>query len=725
MPADEFNGPFSSWADLKANYGAVGNGTADDTSALQSALNDLGKSGHAAVLYIPAGTYRITSTVTLQSQQYVSIIGADPSTTTLKWGGASGGVLLHIDGVAYSRFDRLTFAGSGTAAVLVDQALTGYSQGQIFDTGNEYADDVFQDATYGIRGGNNNLGAAESSVLRCQFLRQTGAGIILKNFNALDWFIWYCTFSDNYDGVSNTPGAGNFHVFGSLFQRSTNADIDIGNTGLFSFRYNTSIGSKQFFTTPQEYANGAELMFQGNTIADTTSDTAINIGTMGPVFLIDNVIASRSGATGAAVVQNAIDVPDMVAVGNTFTVNNPMTVTGGSGTPRFINVDNQTVARGSVNVTAPTLPGVPPNNSRSVFEVAAGSSGSAIQTAINQAAALSGQRPVVHLAQGSYNITSTLTVPANADIQIIGDGATSQLLWGGAQGTSPVIDLAGPSRAILRDFLIQAYGKCPGIQVDNADQAGARIFMEQATLTRGMTAGLLVDQLDNAVVELHDFYPSQTSVAPAVTGIGLKVVGGANAAAGNPQGGKTSVFAGATSSDYLTFEVISGGRLLINDLWYEGSGASTFAHVADNSIFTAENCRIALPQTGYSVRIDNLSGKASVLSCQPDAPVGIFGTGNGTAWVAGNESHGSSNSYFTDTSSATGVFSDNRWYGSTGSVSVPDQGTADANLVRNMLAHMRSEKPSSQTDVLPSGVTDLRLYRVFIDSAVTDIHLSR
>ena len=723
LPADEFNGPFSSWADLKANYGAKGNGVADDTSALQSALNDLGTSGHAAVLYIPAGTYRITGTVTLQSQQYVSIIGADPSTTTLKWGGASGGVLLHIDGVAYSRFDRLTFNGSGTAGVLVDQSLT--SAGTYFDTGNEYADDVFQDAGIGIRAGNNGQGAAESSVLRCQFLRHTVAGIILKNFNALDWFIWYCTFNDNYDGVSNTPGAGNFHVFGSLFQRSTNADIDIGNTGLFSFRYNTSIGSKQFFTTPDEYQNGAELMFQGNTIADTTSDPAISIGTMGPVFLIDNVIASRSGATGAAVVQNAYDVPDMVAVGNTFTVNNPMTVTGGSGTPRFINVDNQTVARSSLTITAPTLPGVLPDNNRTVFEVAAGSSGSAIQTAINQAVALSGQRPVVHLAQGNYTITSTLTVPANADVQIIGDGCTTQLQWGGAQGSSPVIRLAGPSRAILRDFMIQTYGKSAGIQVDSADQIGARIFMEQATLTRGLTAGLLVDQLDNAVVELHDFYPSQTSIAPAVTGTGLKVVGGASAAAGNPQGGKTSVFAGATSNDYLTFEVISGGRLLANDLWYEGPNASTFAHVADNSTFTVDNCRMALPQNGYSVRIDNLSGKASILNCQPDAPVAVLGTGNGTAWVAGNESHGPS-SYFTNTSSATGVFSDNRWYDTSyGSRSVADQGTADANLVRNMLAHIRSEKPLSQTDVLPSGVTDLRLYRVFVDSAVTDIHLSR
>ena len=72
------------------------------------------------------------------------------------------------------------------------------------------------------------------------------------------------------------------------------------------------------------------------------------------------------------------------------------------------------------------------------------------------------------------------------------------------------------------------------------------------------------------------------------------------------------------------------------------------------------------------------------------------------------------------------MFSDNRWYDTSyGSRSVPDQGTADANLVRNMLAHIRSERPLSQPDVLPSGVTDLRMYRVFVDSAVTDIHLSR
>ena len=62
--ADEFVGPFSSWKNVKTDYGAVGNGVADDTTALQNALNAMG-AGTFKVLYIPAGTYKITSTLTM------------------------------------------------------------------------------------------------------------------------------------------------------------------------------------------------------------------------------------------------------------------------------------------------------------------------------------------------------------------------------------------------------------------------------------------------------------------------------------------------------------------------------------------------------------------------------------------------------------------------------------------------------------------------------------
>ncbi len=243
MGDEEFVGPFASWANVETNYGAVGDGVTDDTAAIQTALNALGPTN--PTLYLPAGTYRITQTLTLAAQQYVNIIGQDPSTTTIIWDGSSGGTMLYINGVAYSRFDRLTFNGQGNAAVAVDQSKADGTS-NYFDTGNEYTDDVFENAGTGLRCGNLGYGCAETSMLRDQFFNNTVAGVAMKNFNALDMFIWYSLFQNNAEGVTNALGAGNFHVYNSIFQGSTTADISIGNTGVFNFRNNYSIGSKRF-----------------------------------------------------------------------------------------------------------------------------------------------------------------------------------------------------------------------------------------------------------------------------------------------------------------------------------------------------------------------------------------------------------------------------------------------------------------------------------------------
>src|SRR5215469_3919740 len=123
MGDEEFVGPFPSWANVKTTYGAVGDGVTDDTAAIQKALNAL--SANNPTLYFPAGTYRISHTLTLSSQVYVSIIGQDPANTAIIWAGPSGGTMLVLTGIAYSRFDRLTFNGQNNAAILVDQNWPG------------------------------------------------------------------------------------------------------------------------------------------------------------------------------------------------------------------------------------------------------------------------------------------------------------------------------------------------------------------------------------------------------------------------------------------------------------------------------------------------------------------------------------------------------------------------------------------------------------------------
>ncbi len=97
--ADEFVGPFSSWKNVKTDYGAVGDGAADDTAAIQHALDDLRRPDNRNIaLYVPAGTYRITGTLSLlydakSNMNGLAIYGEDPARTIIRWDGAADGIM--------------------------------------------------------------------------------------------------------------------------------------------------------------------------------------------------------------------------------------------------------------------------------------------------------------------------------------------------------------------------------------------------------------------------------------------------------------------------------------------------------------------------------------------------------------------------------------------------------------------------------------------------------
>ena len=112
---DEFVGPFKSWLNAKTGFGAKGDGKTDDTKALQSALNAAAKGTLNSTLFLPAGTYLITGTLTINYHINISFIGADPATTIIKWAGAVHGTMLQVNGTAYSKFNRVTFNGNRVA----------------------------------------------------------------------------------------------------------------------------------------------------------------------------------------------------------------------------------------------------------------------------------------------------------------------------------------------------------------------------------------------------------------------------------------------------------------------------------------------------------------------------------------------------------------------------------------------------------------------------------
>ena len=728
---DEFVGPFESWLNLKTDFGARGDGTTDDTQALQAALNEIVSNKRSPALWIPDGTYRITKTLTLAAGIGLSVIGEDPVKTSIKWAGPSDGVLLHIDGVSHSRITRITFDGSGSAGVLVDQSLTSYEGGRRFDTGNEYSDDVFRDGGVGLQGGQFDLGAAEVSILRSKFLNLRG-GIALKNFNALDWWIWSSYFENNNVGVSNNldeKGAGNFHIYRSIFTKSRFSDIYILNTGQFNFRDNWSIDSMKFLIEKYYYDNAATTRLQGNTIftaeGNDCGGCGAYVGNMGPLVMTDNVWVSPRDATNTAVYVGSLKQPDCISVGNTYTIKDPVKCAGMSGAGRLFSVDDKIVEPQSIDRRPPLLTPTPQKRNRRIFEVPAQASSETIQRAIDAAAAYCGQRPIVHLAHGAYALTQTLTIPADCDIQLIGDGFQPQsgtgLIWQGNK-TEAALRLLGPSRAILKDFAVNAKAAATGIEVLNADQVGSRILADHVMADRSIETNILVDELDHALVEFRDVELAYTATPPAMNGTALKIIGGRLAAMGQPQDGRTNLLSGSGGGNFLSFDATNGASLIVRDFWLESNQPGTYAHVSAGARVTLEGSRMAIPMNEDSVKVEASAGFTTVLSSAPDAPINAAAAGGEKLFVFGNN-FGQAKAWWPIPAPAASAFNLNRRMSSQGSTPIPDSNEKpDANFVRMMLAQSRQTHPSI-ISALPSGVTDLRLFRVSVEFGTVGIRV--
>jgi len=597
---EEFVGPFPSWRNVQRDCGARGDGQADDTAAIQRGLEDLTKHTDFCVLYFPAGTYRITQTLRTARKahadcQGVAIIGEDPARTVLLWDGPDHGTMFEWD-AWYSKISRLTFDGTG-------QAGTALLYGPAFSTYNETSDLVFRDVDSGlVFGGPETAGQAENTILRCQFIR-CGTGIQTVNWNSMDIWVWYGRFEDCGRGVHNVMG--NWHVWESLFLRSREADLSSVNLMAFSVVNNTSVGSRRFFDFSTGHTWGSPVSLTGNRVLDPTGDWAVILDNAGPYLVVDNQFRLVGSGRGVRMTW-----ADQTLVGNIYSKPNAVEERG-----RFRRLQEKIVPAEEIAATVPTLPVTPPRCERKIFEVPAGADADAIQRAIDEAADLAGQRPVVHLPIGNYRVATTLVVPSRCDLQLIGDSAGetgTRLNWAGSDD-GVVLRVVGPSHATLRDFYIHA-GPARAVLMENCDQSEGRIFADQlnASGPTGRNTGaaaLRINGLDRTDVLLRGLQGSGNG------GHWVEVLGGPEAERATNQ---VSIFTGATGSAAGQYDVRHGGRLVVRGVYHERSSDSLNGlHLTDRGTLSIDATRFsyATSPTSPTIAADDFHGLFTLATC--------------------------------------------------------------------------------------------------------------
>ena len=83
--------------DAVHDFGAKGDGRADDTAAIQSAIDAARGAGHGAIAYLPTGRYRVSRTLTVTGRDYT--VGGSGFRCGLVWGGEQGLPLIAVHSV--------------------------------------------------------------------------------------------------------------------------------------------------------------------------------------------------------------------------------------------------------------------------------------------------------------------------------------------------------------------------------------------------------------------------------------------------------------------------------------------------------------------------------------------------------------------------------------------------------------------------------------------------
>jgi hypothetical protein len=621
---EEFNGPFRSWADVKQRFGARGDGHTDDTRAIQTAIDSLscpptgynnGSRGYM-VVYLPAGTYCISSTLLLKGKIGVGIVGEDPRRTVIKWIGKDNDTLLWANGSAYYRVGRITWDANGRQGMegigIHWKEIWNHPGNKSFAALNiELSDNIFTGGfKYGISGGTGGgsdgtgLNDSEITIKRCSFFKCSSAGIWIHGYNALDYWIWDCRFFQCYDAIHCY--AGNYHAYRCFMSGSGERDLFNEMCYYISARGCYSENAPNFSGDRGISANPFKRTFQDNTVTGLKS-SAIIYYHLGKVSLWGNKFSrSKDTAvkTSMEIASWAPGIYEALSLHNTYAYAQPIKIKNRPDTI-YTYGDKRGDVQASPAAFLKTQDSTPAEIRRPVLDVPPGADGRAIQAILDLAASLKGKRPVVHFPAGAYSIDRPLVIPAGSDMKLQGDGLlyASVIL---AKKPVPLsqdalIRIEGPSQVTIVDLQLGREDDpmpFPAIVCIHTDQPGAQAHLDQLYSHADTT--LAVRRMNYLYVEKDNSFFSD----------GNFVEGGSLL-----QHGQGTARVACFGGQFARVAVAAHGDFLAKDCWWEGGLRTPLdlrgsGNICIDGAMIAPNGADSLP----TVKIGRFDGNISLMN---------------------------------------------------------------------------------------------------------------
>jgi len=236
------------------DFGAVGDGVTDDTAAINSAIEAQKTNGGA--VYVPAGTYKIASTITLRRN--VPFIGDGSTSVTFEYSGSS--FAMQVGDAAF----RQTSDGTRQGWTLKGFKLTGTSSASAGLFLCNCHGDHFEDI---VVNGFTQTGAEG-------FLATGTPSVVGESSPSSVVGLFYCTFRDCYSfnnhvgiiftGVTGEGTANSNLWIGGAIRQNIGANVE------FAAESNSNVVRAASLETTGETDTG--VVWQANTLGNTVAD---------------------------------------------------------------------------------------------------------------------------------------------------------------------------------------------------------------------------------------------------------------------------------------------------------------------------------------------------------------------------------------------------------------------------------------------------------------------